>query len=110
VRRLFAWALSSAAAYLLVLVPGAGPVLVVVAQTAIAALFLAHGTIVENRARLGLPRMLLVREPALVMGLALALSPLVLFPPLMVVTGGPVAIAGALVALGAARRRAGAGS
>ncbi|HEY3449574.1 MAG TPA: hypothetical protein VGK67_24690 [Myxococcales bacterium] len=107
VKRLFAWALSALAAATLVLVPTVGPVLVVVAQTAIAALFLAHGTIADNRARLGLPRLLLVREPALVAGLALSLSPLLLVPPLMLVTGGPVAIAGALVALGARRRRAG---
>ncbi|MGC4114555.1 MAG: EI24 domain-containing protein [Myxococcales bacterium] len=105
VKRFVAWALSSLAAVTLVLVPTVGPVLVVVAQTAIASLFLAHGTIVENRARLGLPRLFLVKEPALVLGLALALSPLVLIPPLMLVTGGPVAIAGALVALGAKRRR-----
>lgn len=104
VKRLVAWALSAAAAATLVLVPTVGPVLVVVGQTAIAALFMAHGTIAENRARLGLPRRLLLREPALVLGLAVALSPLILLPPLLLFTGGPVAIAGALVALGAKRR------
>ena len=105
VKRLVAWALSAVAAATLVLIPSVGPVLAVAAQTAIAVLFLAHGTIADNRARLGLPRLLLVREPALVLGLALSLVPLVLLPPLMLVSGGPVAIAGALVALGARRRR-----
>ena len=106
VRRIVAWLLTTAAAASLILVPTFGPVLVVVAQTAISALFLAHGTIADNRGRLGLPRLLLVREPALVLGLAVSLSPLLLVPPLMLVTGGPVAIARA-VALGARRRRAG---
>ncbi|MFZ5440367.1 MAG: EI24 domain-containing protein [Myxococcota bacterium] len=104
VRRLVAWALSALAAATLVLVPLAGPVLVVVAQTLIAVLFLSHGAITDNRQRLGLPRRLLLREPALVLGFALALVPLVLVPPLMLVFGGPVAIAGALVALGVGRR------
>ncbi|MBI5547022.1 MAG: hypothetical protein HY901_24335 [Deltaproteobacteria bacterium] len=102
---LVAWGLSAMAASTLILVPGFGPVLVVAAQTAIGALFLAHGAIADNRARLGLPRRLLLREPAMVLGLALALAPLLVVPPLLLFSGGPVAIAGALVALGAQRRR-----
>lgn len=104
VKRLVAWGLSALAAVTLVLVPVVGPVLVVVTQTAIGALFLAHGTITDNRARLGLPRKLLLKEPALVLGLAVALAPLVLVPPLMLFAGGPVAIAGAMVAVGSRRR------
>jgi uncharacterized protein involved in cysteine biosynthesis len=106
VRSLVAWALTALAGLGLVLVPVVGPVLAVGAQVAIAALFLAHGTITDNRERLGLPRRFLLAEPALVLGLALALTPLVLVPPLLLVFGGPVAIAGAFVALGSAARRA----
>jgi uncharacterized protein involved in cysteine biosynthesis len=102
--RIVAWLLSTVAALLLIAVPVVGPVLVVVVQTAIGALFLAHGAIADNRERLGLPRKLLLKEPALVLGLAVAVVPLVLFPPAMVLSGGPVAIAGALVALGSRRR------
>ncbi len=105
VGRLVVWLLSTAVALTLVLVPVIGPVLVVVAQTCIASLFLAHGAIADNRERLGLPRRLLLREPALVLGLAVAFVPLILVPPLMLVSGGPVAIAGALVALGSQRRQ-----
>ncbi len=105
VRRLVLWALTSFAALTLVLVPVVGPVLVVVAQTAIGALFLAHGAIADNRDRLGLPRRLLLREPALLLGYALACVPLVLFPPVLLFVSGPVGIGGTLVALGAARRR-----
>lgn len=104
-RRLVVWALSSLSAMTLILVPVAGPVLVVVAQTAIGALFLAHGAIADNRDRLGLPRRLLLREPALLLGYALACVPLLLFPPALFFAAGPVHIGGALVALGAHRRR-----
>lgn len=104
-KRLVIWALSALVAATLVLVPVVGPVLVVVTQTAIGVLFLAHGTITDNRARLGLPRRFLLREPALVLGFAVVLVPLVLVPPLMLLFGGPVAIAGALVAVGSKRRR-----
>lgn len=104
VKGLVAWLLSTIAAVTLILVPGFGPVLVIAAQAALAAGFLAHSTITENRARLGLPRRLLLREPALLLGLALALVPLVLVPPLLLVAGGPISIAGALVALGMQRR------
>lgn len=105
VRRLVLWALTSFAALTLVLVPVVGPVLVVVVQTGIGALFLAHGAIADNRDRLGLPRRLLLREPALLLGYALACVPLVLFPPVLLFVSGPVGIGGTLVALGAARRR-----
>jgi uncharacterized protein involved in cysteine biosynthesis len=105
-RQLVAWGLSTALALTLIAVPVVGPVLVVVAQTALGSLFLAHGTITDNRERLGLPRKLLLKEPALVLGLAVALAPLILFPPAMILSGGPVAIAGALVALGTQRRAA----
>lgn len=105
VRRLVLWALTSLAGLLLVLVPVAGPVLVVVTQTAIGALFLAHGAITDNRDRLGLPRRLLLREPALLLGYALACAPLILFPPALLFLSGPVTVGGAMVALGAHRRR-----
>lgn len=104
-RRLVLWGLTSAAGLTLVLVPVAGPVLVVVTQTAIGALFLAHGAIADNRDRLGLPRRLLLREPALLLGYALACAPLLLFPPALLFLSGPVSVGGALVALGAHRRR-----
>jgi hypothetical protein len=103
--RFLAFALSWLAAATLILVPVAGPVLVLVAQTAIGALFLSHGAIAGNRERLGLPRLLALRESAVVLGLALAFAPLILVPPLMLFTGGPVAIAGAMVAIGSRRRR-----
>lgn len=103
--RFVAFVLSWLAATTLILVPVAGPVLVLVAQTAIGALYLAHGSIAGNRERLGLPRLLALRESAVVLGLALAFAPLILVPPLMIVTGGPVAIAGAMVAFGSRRRR-----
>jgi uncharacterized protein involved in cysteine biosynthesis len=105
VTRLVSWLLSTVAALTLVLVPVVGPVLVIVVQTVIGALFLSHSVITDNRVRLGLPRRLLVREPAMVLGLATALTPLLLLPPLMIFAGGPVAIAGALVAVGTQRRR-----
>ncbi|MBL8920966.1 MAG: hypothetical protein JNJ54_19035 [Myxococcaceae bacterium] len=110
VRRLVLWALTALAGLTLVLVPVVGPVLVVVAQTAIGALFLAHGAITDNRDRLGLPRRLLLREPALLLGYALACAPLMLFPPALLFLSGPVTVGGALVALGAHRRRLEAGS
>lgn len=100
-RRLTLWALTALAGLTLVLVPVVGGVLVVVAQTAIGALFLAHGAIADNRARLGLPRRLLLKEPALLMGYALGCAPLLLVPPVLLVFSGPVAIGGAMVALGA---------
>lgn len=103
-RRLIIWALSSIASLSLVLVPGVGPLLVVIAETAIGAIFLSHGAIADNRDRLGLPRRLLLREPALLLGYALACAPLVLLPFSMLVAAGPVAVGGALVALGAHRR------
>lgn len=106
-RGLVAWALAALASAGLLLVPVAGPVLVVAAQAAIGATFLAHAVVTDNRARLGLPKRLLLREPALLLGLALALAPLTVVPPLLFVLSGPVAIAGAMVALGAQRRRAG---
>jgi hypothetical protein len=105
VKGLVAWALSALAATTLILVPGVGPILVMAAQAAIASGFLAHGAIADNRERLGLPPRLLLREPASVLGLALGLVPLVLVPPLLMFAGGPVTIAGALVALGIHRRR-----
>jgi uncharacterized protein involved in cysteine biosynthesis len=105
-RSLIAWALTAAAGATLIFVPVVGPVLAVGAQAVIAALFLSHGTITDNRTRLGLPRRLLLVEPALVLGLALGLLPLVLVPPLLFFCGGPVAIAGALVALGSRRNEA----
>lgn len=104
-KRILAWALTAIAASTLILVPGFGAPLVLVAQTAIAACFLSTGAISESRPRLGLPRLLIVREAAVVLGLALGLVPIVLFPPLMAFVGGPVTIAGALVAVGARRRR-----
>lgn len=110
VRRLLLWALTSVAAVGLMLVPVAGPVLVIVAQAGIAALFLAHGAIADNRDRLGLPRRLLLREPALLLGYTVACVPLVLVPPLLFFAMGPVAVGGALVALGAQRRRAALGA
>lgn len=103
-RRLVIWALTSIASLSLVLVPGVGPVLVLIAETAIGAIFLSHGAIADNRDRLGLPRRLLLREPALLLGYALACTPLVLFPLAMLFASGPVAVGGALVALGAHRR------
>jgi len=106
VRRLFAWALTAALGLTLVLVPVVGPVLVIVAQTAVAALFLAHGAIVQNRARLGLPRRFVLAEPALVLGLAVSCVPLVLVPPLLLFVGSTVHVAGALVSLGWQRRSA----
>jgi uncharacterized protein involved in cysteine biosynthesis len=109
VGRVISWLLSTIAALTLVLVPVIGPVLVLVVQTIIGACFLAHSVITDNRERLGLPRRLLLEEPALVLGLATALAPLLLVPPLMLVAGGPVAIAGALVAVGTQRRRASSG-
>lgn len=109
VGRIISWLLSTIAALTLVLVPVIGPVLVLVVQTIIGACFLAHSVITDNRERLGLPRRLLLKEPALVLGLATALAPLLLVPPLMLVAGGPVAIAGALVAVGTQRRRASSG-
>lgn len=108
VRRLIVWVLTSLAALTLVLVPVVGPLLVVVAQTLVSAFFLAHGAIADNRDRLGLPRRLLLREPALLSGYALACVPFVLVPPALLFFGGPVAVGGALVALGAHGRRAGA--
>lgn len=105
VRRLVVWALTSLSALTLVLVPVVGPVLVVVAQTGIGATFLAHGAIADNRDRLGLPRRLLLREPALLLGYALACVPLVLFPPVLLFASGPVSVGGSMVALGAHRRR-----
>lgn len=104
VRRLVIWALSSVAAMTLILVPVVGAVLVVVAQTAIGALFLAHGAIADNRDRLGLPRRLLLKEPALLLGYALACVPLVMFPPALLFVAGPVSVGGAMVAVGAHRR------
>jgi uncharacterized protein involved in cysteine biosynthesis len=104
--RVVAWVLCTIVALTLIAVPVVGPVLVVAVQTAIGALFLAHGAIADNRERLGLPRKLLLKEPAIVLGLAVAFVPLVLFPPVMVLSGGPVAIAGALAALGTQRREA----
>jgi uncharacterized protein involved in cysteine biosynthesis len=105
VRRMVLWGLSSLAALTLVLVPVVGAVLVVVTQTAIGALFLAHGAIADNRDRLGLPRRLLLREPALLLGYALACAPLILFPPALLLASGPVGVGGSMVALGASRRR-----
>lgn len=105
VRRMVLWGLTSLAALTLVLVPVVGAVLVVMAQTAIGALFLAHGAIADNRDRLGLPRRLLLREPALLLGYALACVPLVLFPPALLFASGPVSVGGSMVALGAHRRR-----
>jgi len=110
VRRLVVWALTSVAAVTFVLMPVVGAVLVVVAQTAIGALFLAHGAIADNRDRLRLPRRLLLREPALLLGYALACVPLVLFPPALLFASGPVSVGGSLVALGAHRRRSFAGA
>jgi len=109
-RRLSAWLLSAALGATLVLVPGIGPVLVIPVQAVVAAIFLAHGAITDNRQRLGLPRRLLLREPALVLGLAVACVPLMLFPPSLLFAGGTVHIAGALVALGCHRRFTSAGS
>jgi uncharacterized protein involved in cysteine biosynthesis len=98
VRRLTIWALSSLASLTLVLVPAIAPLLVLIAQTAISAFFLAHAAIADNRDRLGLPSRLLLREPALLGGYAL-------FPPAMLFVSGPIAVGGALVAVGAHRRR-----
>lgn len=104
VRSLIAWALTAAAGATLIFVPVVGAPLALGAQALIAALFLAHGTITDNRARLGLPRKFLLKEPALTLGLAIALVPLVLVPPVLLLSGGPIAIAGALVGLGARSR------
>lgn len=106
VRRLTLWALSSIAAMTLILVPVVGAALVVIVQTALGALFLAHGAITDNRDRLGLPRRLLLKEPALLLGYALACVPLVLFPPALLFVAGPVSIGGAMVAVGQTRRSA----
>jgi uncharacterized protein involved in cysteine biosynthesis len=103
-RQLLVWALSTAAAMGLVLVPVVGPVLMLVAQTLINALFLAHGAITDNRERLGLPRRLLLREPALLLGYGLACVPVVLIPGVAAFAAAPVTVGGALVALGAHRR------
>lgn len=108
VRRLVIWALTSLASLTLVLVPAIGPLLVVIAQTAISALFLAHAAIADNRDRLGLPARLLIREPALLSGYALACVPFALFPPAMLFVSGPIAVGGALVAVGAQLRDSGA--
>jgi uncharacterized protein involved in cysteine biosynthesis len=105
-KQLLLWALSSAAAMGLVLVPAVGPVLVLVAQTAINAVSLAHAAIADNRERLGLPRRLLLREPALLFGYALACVPVVMIPGVAAFAAAPVTVGGALVALGAHRRSA----
>jgi uncharacterized protein involved in cysteine biosynthesis len=105
-KSLVLWVLTSLAAATLVLVPGVGPVLVVGAQAVVASAFLAHGAVTDSRGRLGLPRWLYVREPACLVGLTCGFLPFVLFPPLMLVGGGAVAISGTLVALGTRLRRA----
>lgn len=101
VRSLILWALTAAAGATLVFVPVIGAPLAIGVQALIAALFLAHGTITDNRTRLGLPRRFLLKEPALMLGLSVGLVPLVLVPPILLFSGGPIAIGGAFVALGA---------
>jgi uncharacterized protein involved in cysteine biosynthesis len=78
--RLLLWALTTVASTSLILIPVAGPILVVVVQVLVNAMFLAHGAIADNRARLGLPSRLLLREPALLLGYTLACVPVVLIP------------------------------
>lgn len=109
-RRFSAWLISAALGASLVLIPVVGPLLVIPVQAAVAAVFLAHGAITDNRDRLGLPRRLLLREPALVIGFAAACAPLMLFPPVLLFAGGTVQVAGALVALGCHRRVTAVGS
>jgi uncharacterized protein involved in cysteine biosynthesis len=103
-RRLLLWALTTVASTSLILIPVAGPVLVVVVQVFVNAVFLAHGAIADNRARLDLPSRLLLREPALLLGYTLACVPVVLIPGVALFAAAPVTVGGALVALGAHRR------
>jgi hypothetical protein len=105
-KALVLWGLTSLAAAALVLIPGMGAVLVVPVQAVVAAAFLAHGAVADSRGRLGLPRWLYLRELACLLGLTLGFLPFVLFPPLMLVGSGAMAISGTLVALGARARRA----
>lgn len=105
-RALLIWALMSLIAFAVVLIPVAGPVLVLPLQVAVASGFLAHGAVADSRGRLDLPRWLYVREAPCLLGLTLGFVPFVLFPPLMLVGGGAIAISGALVAIGTKYRRA----
>lgn len=104
VRTLLLWALTAFCSATLIFVPVAGPVLVVVAQLALAAGFLAHGAVVMARDRLGLPRWLYFREPALLLGLTLGVLPFVLFPPLALFGAVALSVSGTIVAVGAAHR------
>jgi len=104
-RSLVLWGLTSLAAATVVLIPVAGPVLVLPVQALLAAGFLAHGAVIDSRDRLGLPRLLSLREPAALLGLTVGFLPFVLLPPLLIVGGGAIAIAGAFVAVGLAERR-----
>ncbi len=104
-RSLVLWALCSAAAAGLVLVPPFGPVLVVPVQVLLGAGFLAHGAVAASRERLELPRRLYWREPACLLGLTLGFVPFLLVPPLLIVGAGTIAISGTLVALGIRARR-----
>lgn len=74
--------------------------LVVVSQVALAAGFLAHGSVVMARDRLGLPRWLYFRQPALLIGLTLGVVPFVLFPPLALLGAIALSVSGTIVAVG----------
>lgn len=104
-KALVLWALTALLACAVVLIPVVGAVLVVPLQVALAAGFMAHGAVADSRGRLGLPRWLYLRELACLSGLTVGFVPFVLFPPLMLVGGGSITIAGTLVALGVKSRR-----
>lgn len=104
-RSLVLWGLTALAAATVVLIPVVGPALVFPVEAALAAGFLAHGAVIDSRERLGLPRFLYLKEPACLLGLTVGFVPFVLFPPLMIVGGGAIAVSGALVAVGLSERR-----
>lgn len=105
-RTIALWALTFACSATLIFVPVAGPVLVVVSQVALAAGFLAHGSVIAARERLALPRWLYVREPALLLGLTLGVVPFILVPPLALLGAIALSVCGTTVALGIHERRA----
>ncbi|MDP1827481.1 MAG: hypothetical protein Q8L48_29695 [Archangium sp.] len=106
IRTIALWVLTFACSAALIFVPVAGPVLVVVSQIALAAGFLAHGSVIAARERLGLPRWLYLREPALLLGLTLGVVPFILFPPLALFGAIALSVCGTTVALGIQARRA----
>ena len=101
VRTVLLWALTALCAATLILIPVAGPVLVIGSQVVLAAGFLAHGAVTACRDRLGLQRWLYFREPALLMGLTVGVLPFVLFPPLALVGAVGLSVCGTHVALAA---------